>query len=74
MLERRVAEFMSTPAETLSPEMTLKELALRYALSGTGAHVALVGLATPGEVDDAATLAGRGLLSAAWLDQVVSSR
>lgn len=55
--DRRRADAL---AATLGPGMTMKELALRYALSGTGPHVALVGLATPEEVDEAAAIVQAG--------------
>lgn len=58
---RRAAEL----ASALGAEMSVKELAVRYALSGPVPQVALIGLATPGEVDEAAALAGRGPLSEA---------
>ena len=67
---RRAADL----AAALGGEMSLKEVALRYALSGTGPHAALIGLATPGEVDEAADLARRGPLPAEWLARLGSLR
>jgi aryl-alcohol dehydrogenase-like predicted oxidoreductase len=67
---RRAADL----AEKLGPEMSLKELALRFALSGPPPHVALVGLAAPGEVAEVVELAGRGPLPGEWLDRLEALR
>jgi aryl-alcohol dehydrogenase-like predicted oxidoreductase len=51
--------------------MALKEVAVRYALSGA-VQVALIGLATPAEVREAVELAERGPLAQEWLDRLVA--
>ena len=58
----------------LGPGMSVKELALRFALSGPAPHVALVGLAAASQVDDAAELAGRGPLPPEWLGRLAALR
>jgi aryl-alcohol dehydrogenase-like predicted oxidoreductase len=58
----------------LGPGMSMKELALRFALSGPPPHVALVGLGAPGEVDEAAGLAARGPLPPGWLGRLEALR
>jgi aryl-alcohol dehydrogenase-like predicted oxidoreductase len=58
----------------LGEEMSLKELAVRFALSGAVPEVALVGLATPQEVDEAAALAARGPLPFSSFSQLSSGR
>lgn len=65
---RRAAAFAATLGE-----MSLKELALRFALSGGPAQVALLGLATPDEVQEAADLAARGPLPPEWLALVANA-
>lgn len=67
---RRAAEL----GAKLGPGMPVKELALRFALSGTLPQVALVGLSTPAQVDEAAELASRGALPPEWLDRVEALR
>lgn len=54
--------------------MTLKETALRYALSAEVPQIALVGLASPEQVDEAVTLAGRGALGQTMLDGLQTFR
>src|SRR5262245_42760903 len=59
--ERRRASRLSA---LLNPGESLKELALRFALSHPAPQVALVGLAAPEQVDEVAALASRGPLPA----------
>ncbi|MFO0844332.1 MAG: aldo/keto reductase [Gemmataceae bacterium] len=54
----------------LGDEYSVKEIALRFALSGAATQVALVGLATPGQVEEVAELARRGPLPAGWLTRL----
>jgi D-threo-aldose 1-dehydrogenase len=61
--ERRRAAALGA---TIGAEMSLKELALRFALSAAAPQVALVGLSEPGQVDEVAALAARGSLPTAW--------
>lgn len=53
----------------LGPAMSIKELALRFALSGAVPQVALVGMASPEQVDEAVELAGRGPLPTLMLPE-----
>jgi len=57
---RRAAEL----ANRLGDTMTMKEMALRFALSSPLPHVALVGMAEPSQVDEVVELAMRGALPA----------
>lgn len=65
--DRRRAADLET---RLGVGIPLKELALRFALGGTAPQVALVGLASPDQVDEVADLASRGPLPREWLQQV----
>jgi aryl-alcohol dehydrogenase-like predicted oxidoreductase len=51
-------------------EASVKELAVRFALSRPAPQVALVGLATPKQVDEVVELAGRGPLSDDWVRRI----
>jgi aryl-alcohol dehydrogenase-like predicted oxidoreductase len=57
----------------LHGQIALKELALRFALSGAP-HVALIGLGQPQQVDEAAMLAEHGPLPPSWLDCLAGLR
>jgi aryl-alcohol dehydrogenase-like predicted oxidoreductase len=63
---QRAAELEAELAEGLA----LKEVALRYALSGDVPQIALVGLACPKQVDEVAALADRGALADMWLERL----
>lgn len=58
----------------IEPAMPLKELALRFALSGTSPQVALIGMSDPGQVHEIANLASRGPLAQEWLDRLTLLR
>jgi aryl-alcohol dehydrogenase-like predicted oxidoreductase len=55
-------------SKRLGNTMTMKELALRFALDGPPPHVALIGLADPVQVDEIAALASHGALPHEWLE------
>jgi aryl-alcohol dehydrogenase-like predicted oxidoreductase len=67
--DRRRAEEL---AAALGPGVSLKELAVRYALSAQVPQVALIGLAAQEQVDEAAQFADRGPLPAEMLAAAVS--
>lgn len=67
--ERRRA---AAVAAEVGQGMSMKELALRFALND--ADVALVGLATAAQVDEAAALAACGPLPRDWLERVAALR
>src|SRR5262249_45934006 len=58
----------------LGEEMPLKEVAVRYALSGEIPQVALIGLATPEQVNEAIAFAERGPLPPALLERLAALR
>jgi L-galactose dehydrogenase/L-glyceraldehyde 3-phosphate reductase len=58
----------------LGPGLSLKELAVRFAVGGPVPQAALVGLAAPAQVDEVAELAGRGPLPPGWLARLEALR
>jgi aryl-alcohol dehydrogenase-like predicted oxidoreductase len=55
---------------SLGSEMTMKELAIRFALSSPVPQVALIGLSAPEQVDEVVELACRGPLPAEWQTRI----
>jgi len=56
------------------PGVPLKEIALRFALGGPPPHVALIGLASPDQVEDVAALANRGPLPGELMSALAGCR
>jgi aryl-alcohol dehydrogenase-like predicted oxidoreductase len=67
---RRAAELEAE----LGVGMSLKEVAVRYALSGEVRQIALVGLASATQVDEVAALADRGALADTLLERLQAFR
>jgi L-galactose dehydrogenase/L-glyceraldehyde 3-phosphate reductase len=69
--DRRKGE---TLRAALGSDTSIKELAVRYALSAAVPQVALIGLATPDQVDEAVAFAQRGPLPAVLLGRLADLR
>jgi aryl-alcohol dehydrogenase-like predicted oxidoreductase len=60
-------------AETLPPDMSATEAAVRFALSHASVTSAIVGFSTPEQVDEAVDWARRGPLPDSLIDAIVAT-